>query len=729
MKQNPKPKSPLVFCLSLFCVRLFVKGIDDDDCVSSRAMTTSPTTKKTKEEEEEDLFEIDAINLEITRCELALVRREDVSGGKQRLPEKKKKKKRWTSPNATVYRKPRERRERENAIVDEKTFPDATPAWTEKKTTTTTTRPREIFGATQQTKRDAVKKATNRHSLEQILQKADEETRSTCTFQPKTIAKGYLEEDSERRKARRERLLQSRLDIVREREAAKREAEKATLEKECTFRPKILALKKGSKKEEEEEEEEGTNVKSVSERLHVEAQVREERLRERREHEEKKIQKELRHASTKRATSSYGAPMHERLKGISEKRERVMREAAKKVEEAFREAHTFKPKKMRSTSEKLAALANRRKKENDDSMKCVKTTTSVNDEDKDGSENIKSFPKITISANSEKIMRKNIQNGKIGEGFLERQYEFASRIRAKRANRNALHVQVFENECTFSPDIHSSSEKHYYETQSERSRRLAITEVQDMHERAESMRRERDEQFTFIPKINDKSNVIANATNLDELASSKSNDLEREAAKQLHEMETLKECTFSPHVNQKIDDADFLLAVSKKSGSYGKYDVDTITYRVKSEKEMREYNLERARRERVFEERKTCTFSPQIKSDIGISNPHVPAEEIVKGIDKYYDNVEKATKMKAEKESRRQKVFLENVSQIDVRHKITKPKEFNFARNQAQRLKEKEEKLNREKLRREMRECTFQPQINDYYRPARTESGLVATTS
>ena len=85
--------------------------------------------------------------------------------------------------------------------------------------------------------------------------------------------------------------------------------------------------------------------------------------------------------------------------------------------------------------------------------------------------------------------------------------------------------------------------------------------------------------------------------------------------------------------------------------------------------------------------------------------------------------------MKAEKESRRQKVFLENVSQIDVRHKITKPKEFNFARNQAQRLKEKEEKLNREKLRREMRECTFQPQINDYYRPARTESGLVATTS
>jgi len=514
---------------------------------------------------------------------------------------------------------------------------------------------------------------------------------------------------------------------VREREAAKREAEKAILEKECTFRPKILALKKGSKKEEEEEE--GTSVKSVSERLHVEAQVREERLRERREHEEKKVQKELRHASTKRATSSHCAPMHERLKGISEKRERVMREAANKVEEAFREAHTFKPKKMRSTSEKLAALANRRKKENGDSMKYLKTTRSVNDADKDGSENLKSFPKITISANSEKIMRKNIQNGKIGEGFLERQYEFASRIRAKRANRNALHVQVFENECTFSPDIHSSSEKHYCETQSERSRRLAITEVQDMHERAESMRRERDEQFTFIPKINDKSNVIANATNLDELASSKSNDLEREAAKQLHEMETLKECTFSPHVNQKIDDADFLLAVSKKSGSYGKYDVDTITYRVKSEKEMREYNLERARRERVFEERKTCTFSPQIKSDIGISNPHVPAEEIVKGIDKYYDNVEKATKMKAEKESRRQKVFLENVSQIDVRHKITKPKEFNFARNQAQRLKEKEEKLNREKLRREMRECTFQPQINDYYRPARTESGLVATTS
>ena len=94
-------------------------------------------------------------------------------------------------------------------------------------------------------------------------------------------------------------------------------------------------------------------------------------------------------------------------------------------------------------------------------------------------------------------------------------------------------------------------------------------------------------------------------------------------------METLKECTFrerSEPENRRA--ADFLLAVSKKSGSYGKYDVDTITYRVKSEKEMREYNLERARRERVFEERKTCTFSPQIKSDNGITNNgHVPGRD------------------------------------------------------------------------------------------------------
>ena len=85
-----------------------------------------------------------------------------------------------------------------------------------------------------------------------------------------------------------------------------------------------FSIEKGSKKEEEEEEEEGTSVKSVSERLHVEAQVREERLRERREHEEKK--KELPHAMHREKSDfSYGAPMHERLKGISEKRERVMR--------------------------------------------------------------------------------------------------------------------------------------------------------------------------------------------------------------------------------------------------------------------------------------------------------------------------------------------------------------------------------------------------------------------
>lgn len=668
------------------------------------------------------LFEVDAINLEITRCELALLRHERY--GKRRDDERRRpKQQRWMNSNATVYRKPNERGERE-VVLDEKkcAFSDVHPV--NNNDIRRRQRPR-VLGNEMTTK-------TNRHSLEEILRKAVEEKQSTCTFRPETIAKAFTEEDVERRKARRERLLQSRLDIVRAREAAKREAEKAAFEKECTFRPKILGMK--NKKEEVKDTD---DVVSVSDRLYVEARVREERLRERREREEEEVQEEFRRASARKATSSAsspspGMPMHERLKELSEKRERVMREAAKKADEAFREAHTFKPSKMRSTSERLAALANRRKKEDDTgTLKPKATRTSVDIESEERYEN---GGKFFISANSEKIMRKNIQNGKIGEGFLERQYEFASRIRAKRADKNALDEQLFENECTFSPKIHSSStssekyHQHYYETQSERARRLAITEAQNMHERAENMRRERDEQFTFVPTINNKSNFIANATNLDELASSKSRDLEREASKRVHEMETLKECTFSPHVNQKTDDADFLLAVSKKSGSYGKYDADTITNRVKSEKETREYYLERARREHAFEERKTCTFSPQIKAEIGITNPHVPAEEIVKGIDKYYDNVEKATKMKAEKESRRQKVFLENVSQIDVRHKITKPKEFNFARNQTQRLREKAEKLEREKMKREMKECTFRPKINDYYRPTRKKNDLVAAT-
>jgi hypothetical protein len=703
---------------------------------------------------DDELFEIDSINLEITRCELQLLRRkkgfgkivDDEDDEAQRPPTRgggKGGRRRWTNSNATVYRKPNERSKKEN-VIEKSAFPDLEPFVvegkdgaiaagrrsdhaTEEGTTTTTTR---------------TTRTTNRHSLERALRKADEEKQSTYTFRPRTIAKAFMEEDSERRKARRERLLQSRLDIVRAREAAKREAEKAAFEKECTFRPKILATKSKNGREEDVAE-------NVSDRLYVEARVREERLRERRECEEQKMQEELRRTSARKARSSSspasvspGLPMHERLKEISEKRERAMREAAQKVDAAFREAHTFKPPKMRSTSEKLAALANRRKKENDTvTLKLKATRESVGKESGEKNENTKtSSPQgkssSNISAKSEKIVRKNIQSGKIGEGFLERQYEFASRVRAKRADTNALREKLFDIECTFSPEIHSStspsfSEKynHYYETQNERARRLAITEAQDMHQRAESMRRERDRQFTFVPKINDKSNLIANPTNLDELASSKSRDLEREAAKRVHEMETLKECTFSPHVNQKTDDADFLLAVSKKSGSYGKYDADTITNRVKSEKETREYNLEQARREREFEERKTCTFSPQIRAEIGIANPHVPAEDIVKGIDKYYDNVEKATKIRAEKESRRQKVFLENVSQIDVRHKITKPKEFNFAKNQTQRLREREEMLKREKLKREMKECTFRPKINDYYRPMKKASDLMVTTS
>ena len=703
-------------------------------------------------DDDDELFEIDSINLEITRCELQLLRHkkgfgkivDDEDDEAQRPPTRgggKGGRRRWTNSNATVYRKPNERSKKEN-VIEKSAFPDLEPFVVEGKDGAIAAGRRSDHATEEGATTTTTTRTTNRHSLERALRKADEEKQSTYTFRPRTIAKAFMEEDSERRKARRERLLQSRLDIVRAREAAKREAEKAAFEKECTFRPKILATKSKNGREEDV-------VENVSDRLYVEARVREERLRERRECEEQKMQEELRRTSARKARSSSspasvspGLPLHERLKEISEKRERAMREVAQKVDAAFREAHTFKPPKMRSTSEKLAALANRRKKENDTvTLKLKATRESVGKESGEKNENTKtSSPQgkssSNISAKSEKIVRKNIQSGKIGEGFLERQYEFASRVRAKRADTNALREKLFDIECTFSPEIHSStspsfSEKynHYYETQNERARRLAITEAQDMHQRAESMRRERDRQFTFVPKINDKSNLIANPTNLDELASSKSRDLEREAAKRVHEMETLKECTFSPHVNQKTDDADFLLAVSKKSGSYGKYDADTITNRVKSEKETREYNLEQARREREFEERKTCTFSPQIRAEIGIANPHVPAEDIVKGIDKYYDNVEKATKIRAEKESRRQKVFLENVSQIDVRHKITKPKEFNFAKNQTQRLREREEMLKREKLKREMKECTFRPKINDYYRPMKKASDLMVTTS
>jgi hypothetical protein len=181
------------------------------------------------------LFEVDAINLEITRCELALLRHERYG---KRSDDERRPKQRWMNSNATVYRKPNERGERE-VVLDEKkcAFSDVHPVNND-------IRRRQrpcVLGNEMTTK-------TNRHSLEEILRKAVEENQSTCTFRPETIAKAFMEEDVERRKARRERLLQSRLDIVRAREAAKREAEKAAFEKECTFRPKVLGIK--NKKEE-----------------------------------------------------------------------------------------------------------------------------------------------------------------------------------------------------------------------------------------------------------------------------------------------------------------------------------------------------------------------------------------------------------------------------------------------------------------------------------------------
>ena len=701
----------------------------------------------------EDLFEIDEINLEITRCELELLLSKRSSfhlanttianrkSNGQRLNSAAKKKPKWTASKARVYRKPHERATDENYLNRVKgLFPEPSLSQKKKKTKeTVVVEDEEDFVRDEEAVRDGTNaQVSNRHARDKIEERVSREYAKTYTFEPK-INRDSTDDDTDdvgRRRERRKRLMRSRMEIVLEREEAKRMADKAAFEAECTFRPHILEYKKKKNEtnkngttDDGEENDERASL-PVTERLYEEAKKREERLKELREREQKKMEEALR--ETRATTSSVEKqqqqqqqqqPIHERLHEIAEKRELYLQEVIKKVDEQFRETHTFKPKKMRSTSEKLAALAQRRLKD------IIALTGKENEDAKVKNKATRDFKEIQqqqkpfkITAKSEKIMQKNIKRGKIGEGFLERQYEFASKIRAKRENESLTNEEVLQSKCTFSPDIHISELRHcrthFYETQDERSKRLAITEAQNMNERVDIQRKERDEQFTFAPKINERSNIIGNKTNLDELASSKSRDLEREAAKQIYELENLKECTFSPHVStlSKAKDADFIIAVSKKSGSYGKHDSETITSRTKNEKEMREFNLEQARREQDFEEQKTCTFSPQI-----IEEPpnyllkNVPAEDIVRGLSKYYDNVEKATKMKVEQENRRQKAFLENVSHIDVRHKITKPKEFTFARNQTERLKEKSEKLLNEKLRREMKECTFQPQINDYY--------------
>ena len=69
------------------------------------------------------------------------------------------------------------------------------------------------------------------------------------------------------------------------------------------------------------------------------------------------------------------AHMHERLKGYP-RNENESCARRKESRKAFREAHTFKPKKTKY-GEKLALASSA--EENDDSMKCVKTTTRVND--------------------------------------------------------------------------------------------------------------------------------------------------------------------------------------------------------------------------------------------------------------------------------------------------------------------------------------------------------------
>ena len=167
--------------------RLRLFSSDDDDVADDK--------KDLKEEEEEDLFEIDAINLEIRDaswrwCDAKMCREANNDFRRRRRRRDGRARTRRCTGN-----RGNDGREKMRSSTRRR-FQTRRPR-TEKKTTTTTTRPREIFKRyAADEKRRSEKGDEQTLAFEQILQKADEETRSTCTFQPKTIAKGYLEEDS-----------------------------------------------------------------------------------------------------------------------------------------------------------------------------------------------------------------------------------------------------------------------------------------------------------------------------------------------------------------------------------------------------------------------------------------------------------------------------------------------------------------------------------------------------
>ncbi|CEF98656.1 unnamed product [Ostreococcus tauri] len=406
-------------------------------------------------------------------------------------------------------------------------------------------------------------------------------------------------------------------------------------------------------------------------------------------------------------------PLHERVNDVLRAKERVKETARAKVEDELSKSHTFKPT-LNPTS---VALAKQRAEIErsmadgaDERTSAPRRRFRTDDPDAD----FTFEPKLV--SKSGKVVDELTRRGKLGAGFLERQRDFNEKVARRRAEQQ---LAKEDDECTFTPDIGNAGEvlrsggryvRNLIETPEERARRLAFDDADMKRAKQSAREREHYEQFTYKPKLNEKSRTLAPyGSAIDDLARDERRELARKRAQAEIEREFRQEHTFEPNLDRSSD-AQRARHKSQRSMDYG-VGGDAVSARIDAYRREKEIALENLRKRAEYRELEECTFRPETTT-LDTRSMYSPSISKVKGVDSFLQKQAKARQIEEEKRERYARVFYEELDDFDRRHRRTIPEPFSVAENVDEKAARRRKALAEERVRRELEECTFEPATN-----------------
>lgn len=526
----------------------------------------------------------------------------------------------------------------------------------------------------------------NRHTVENVRQRIQQEHEQACTFKP-NINKNFRSLKQKAIGKERLKLLSQPKDISNL-ENQRKELEKTEMQ-ECTFKPNISS--KSSKQFKNHEE--------LIERLshshdnRISQREMQKRLEELELVQKYKFKPNIDNDSKKYIDEENYRPVYERVGELQRQKYEMLHSLRMKTEEEMKNEYTFKPQ-VSEKSEEIAKETVKRLSFQDrfvhpQSIERMRPHSAISNE----KENFTFHP--TVNKLSVKILESRELYGQNSD-FLKRQEILSIQSQQKQSQLKKKINQKYN----FKPKVSKTSQMLIdthpdvgSETLDDKIERLVYKDKQRIDTLKEKIQESHYNQFDFKPKINAISKEMARSLTYEEMANNEHNLRIKEMAKNRIEKQEREIYTFTPKlINPEL---------TKKLANKSKF---RNTEEILQDKQRK---IEEYIRMQQYKEVKDCTFEPKINKSALIQTGPV----IINGLGKHLQRVERAKQIKEDQDQREQEVFHVKLNDYQRQLPYTVPEPFNLHHN-AIDVEENRRRVRQKWVQHELSDCTFKPQTN-----------------